>query len=291
MIIFYSKGFMCNGLFQYSFLKSIAKSNEKIYCIDSLMHGMNDVQKGFDLNDPNFHIYLPGRAIDLIFRFILFPIIYWLAKVRLFNYFKLFKDDEGKYKIPVNKKTGLIPINIVQSDFFQSEELFDKDKLHFKVKDVYFQEANKIFKSLPADRIKVFVHIRRGDYLSLAWNGVRGVNLPLSYFNTAMDLIKKKVECPYYIFLSDDPEFLEQAFQNISEKDKYISKNSAIVDLSLMSFCKYGVCSNSTFAWWGAYLINKKQYIVFPKYWLGWKTKVESHPGIQPSWSNIIDVE
>ena len=61
--------------------------------------------------------------------------------------------------------------------------------------------------------------------------------------------------------------------------------------LSLMSLCKYGVCSNSTFAWWGAYLMKKKQYIVFPKYWLGWKTKVESHPGIQPPWSNIIDVE
>jgi len=291
MIIFYSKGFMCNGLFQYSLLKSIAKANEKIYCIDSLMHGMDDVQKVFDLNDPHFNVYLPSRAIDLIFRLILFPCIYWLAKIHLFNYFKSYKNNEGNYKTPINKTTGLIPINIVQSDFFQSEELFDKDKLQLKVKDEYIQKAKKIFRSLPQDRIKVFVHIRRGDYLSLIYNGIRGVNLPLSYFNTAMDLINKEVDFPYYIFLSDDPEFIEQAFQNISENDKYISKNPAIVDLLLMSLCQYGVCSNSTFAWWGAYLMKKKQHIIFPKYWLGWKTKVESHPGIQPSWSDIIEVE
>ena len=100
-----------------------------------------------------------------------------------------------------------------------------------------------------------------------------------------------EIDSPYYIFLSDDPEYVEQAFQHIDEEYKYISKNSPVVDLSLMSLCEYGVCSNSTFAWWGSYLMNKKQKVFFPKYWLGWRTKTESHPGIQPSWSIVLDID
>jgi hypothetical protein len=34
---------------------------------------------------------------------------------------------------------------------------------------------------------------------------------------------------------------------------------------------------------------NRKE-VLFPKYWYGWKTKTESHPGIQPSWATTIDV-
>ena len=90
--------------------------------------------------------------------------------------------------------------------------------------------------------------------------------------------------------------FFQQALENIrnqtySNLEIIISNNGPKIDLSIMSLCNSGIMSASSFAWWGAYLMKKKQYIVFPKYWLGWKTKVESHPGIQPPWSNIIDVE
>jgi hypothetical protein len=35
---------------------------------------------------------------------------------------------------------------------------------------------------------------------------------------------------------------------------------------------------------------NKKK-VIFPKYWYGWKQKIESHVGIQPSWAEVIDIE
>ena len=104
-----------------------------------------------------------------------------------------------------------------------------------------------------------------------------------------MEELEKDVKKPFYIFLSDDTEFIEHAFQNIKKEDKYISNNKPVVDLSLMSLCHYGICSNSTFAWWGSFLMEKKVKIIFPKYWMGWKLNEESHPGIQPSWSTIID--
>jgi hypothetical protein len=288
MIIYYSSGYMCNGLFQYSFLRSVAKPNEKIFCVDGLMGGMKDMEEGFNLNDLNFYIYSPRGLVSQLMRYVLFPLIFWLAKKRLFNYFYHNETISGS-DIKVTKKNGLIPINIVKTDYYQNEFLFNKDSFELTFKDKYNQRATNVFNCFPKDRAKIFVHIRRGDYLSLLFNGERGVNLPMSYFKKAMDLFNKEIDNPFYIFLSDDPEYLEQAFQYIKEEDKYISKNSPVVDLCLMSMCEYGVCSNSTFAWWGSYFMKNKEKIIFPRYWLGWKVKEESHPGIYPSWSTIID--
>ena len=61
-------------------------------------------------------------------------------------------------------------------------------------------------------------------------------------------------------------------------------------DLAIMSLCEYGIVSNSSFSWWGAYLMKNRKEVIFPKYWYGWKQRVESHVGIQPEWAKLIDV-
>jgi hypothetical protein len=38
---------------------------------------------------------------------------------------------------------------------------------------------------------------------------------------------------------------------------------------ALMTLCEYGVCSNSSFSWWGAYLMKNKKIVIMPKYWYG----------------------
>jgi hypothetical protein len=35
--------------------------------------------------------------------------------------------------------------------------------------------------------------------------------------------------------------------------------------------------------------MSNRKMVVYPKYWYGWKSKIESHPGIQPSWGTIIE--
>ena len=52
-----------------------------------------------------------------------------------------------------------------------------------------------------------------------------------------------------------------------------------------MILCNYGICSNSSFL----KILIKNRKIIFPSYWFGWKSRIESHPGIQPSWSDVID--
>ncbi|WP_435189513.1 alpha-1,2-fucosyltransferase [Pseudothioglobus sp. nBUS_23] len=286
MIIYYSSWGIGNEFFQYAYLRSISKENEKIFCLG----GMQELKEGVELNDSNFFIYTPGRVINSVLRILLFPTLVWLAKKRVFNLYEHRRNDKGFYLYKNSKKKGLIPINFLETDFFQCEYILDFNKIHFELKKKFIQQASEIFSSFPNGRKKVFVHLRRGDYLKETFNNQKGVNLPFSYYKSALEMIKKDIRDPYFIFLSDDSDYVEQAFRHISESDKYISTNHPLVDLALMSLCEYGICSNSTFSWWGSYLMKKKEKVIFPKYWYGWKTKVESHPGIQPSWSSVIEV-
>jgi hypothetical protein len=56
----------------------------------------------------------------------------------------------------------------------------------------------------------------------------------------------------------------------------FVEDENEINSLYLMSLCNLGgICGNSTFAWWGAYLnnnVNKKIY--FPNRWFGYKSDV-----------------
>ncbi|MDC1068787.1 alpha-1,2-fucosyltransferase, partial [Candidatus Kapabacteria bacterium] len=172
--------------------------------------------------------------------------------------------------------------------FFQSEKYFDSSKFSFQIKNKFITEANNILETVESKFTKVFVHVRRGDYLSETYNNVRGINLPMSYYEVCFNEIEKTVKNPYYIFLSDDPEFIKFAF--IHKENKYISENSMGTDLAIMSLCNYGIAANSSFSWWGAYLMNNREKVFFPKYWYGWKSKIESHPEITPKWAISINL-
>jgi hypothetical protein len=187
-------------------------------------------------------------------------------------------------------KKGLLPLTFVESHFFQSEKFFDFSKFDLNLKVKLVKEAQKIIKEIPSEHDLVFVHLRRGDYLFEQYLNKRGIDLPPQYYFTAIKKLEKEVENPFYIFLSDDPCFVEVCFKDI--KNKYVSRNSMGVDFALMTMCEYGIVSNSSFSWWGAYLMNNKKKVIFPKYWFGWKHKVDSHIGIQPErlWADTIDV-
>ena len=151
------------------------------------------------------------------------------------------------------------------------------------------QEAKVFLSNIPHESNKVFIHVRRGDYTNEIFLGVRGIDLPKRYFDKAILLIKEAVKNPFFVFLSDDPSYVEDCFGGI--EPKIISRNSIKTDLAIMSMCDAAVISNSSFSWWGAALMKRPTLIVAPKYWYGWKQKIDSHPFIYPSGSCLIVVD
>lgn len=138
-----------------------------------------------------------------------------------------------------------------------------------------------------------FVHIRRGDYLASAQDGV--VRLDKSYYERAFALLKEKVpDAHLYIFSNDIPWCKEHfcTTQPIFEtsplsssqtkQDEIIStlglpfsfiegndEGAAAQELELMRSCKHGIIANSTFSWWAAYLMdNPHKVIISPKEFL-----------------------
>ena len=279
MLIFLTDGRLGNQIFQYAFLKTLAKNNELI--IITIMKQFSDT---FEYNNESFKQVNSNVVLRKLIKPYLLP---FLVKLKIIGYVKQNRNETSALPSLTAKK-GLLPITLVESNFFQSETFFHKESLDFKIKKNFESKAEDIVSTIPEHYAKVFVHVRRGDYLFEQYLNERGIDLPKNYFLNAIEIIKKDVENPYFIFLSDDPAYCECCFKDIEHK--YISKNSMEVDLAIMTLCEYGIVSNSSFSWWGAYMMKKRKKVVFPKYWYGWKRKIESHVGIQPEWATIIEV-
>src|SRR5699024_1671467 len=115
-----------------------------------------------------------------------------------------------KHKVGYSYTKGLLPISYVQTGFFQSEIFFDAELLGFKQMNDSLSIADKVISELP-DTEKVFVHVRRGDYLNEAFEGEIDISLPKSYYLKAIDVIEKQISNPFYIFLTDDYDFVNEA--------------------------------------------------------------------------------
>ena len=122
----------------------------------------------------------------------------------------------------------------------------------------------------------ICLHVRRSDYVSNSrYSRILGP-LPLDYYyNSLRRLLELKVEGRCFIF-SDDIDWC----QNILAK--YIKKNRGIEPVIVDGFssdiecframcrCKHFVISNSTYAWWAAWLAEGDDKIVIaPKRWSG----------------------
>lgn len=101
----------------------------------------------------------------------------------------------------------------------------------------------------------ISLHIRRGDYLNSQNEWLFGNICTEKYYRSAlMFLIKKYPDSKIYVF-SDDIEYVRQEFrgENYIIVDWNTGKNN-YYDMYLMSQCKYNICANSTFSFWGARL-------------------------------------
>jgi hypothetical protein len=282
MLFFLADGRLGNQIFQYSFLKSVAKKNELI-----ISTSMNQLSKLFDLDNNNFKQIPTNKYIYILLKKIIKPyFIDFLIKIRLLGYLKQNRNETSA--LPTfEKRKGLFNITIVESNFFQCESFFDTSKFKLTIKNIYMAQARKDISHIESHFTKVFVHVRRGDYVFEKYLNQTGIDLSRNYYINAINLISEQILNPYFIILSDDPSYCECCFDYL--EPKYISRNSVQIDFSIMTLCANGIVSNSSFSWWGAYLMDIKNIVIYPKYWFGWKNKTESHIGIQPKTGIIID--
>lgn len=135
--------------------------------------------------------------------------------------------------------------------YFQSYKYFDRDY----VKKLFEPSFSLDKWDYLFNDITCSIHVRRGDYIGLS---NRFVNLTMDYYNKAISMMS----VDRYLVFSDDIQWCRENFKG----DKFIFVNEVnYVDMFLMSRCNYNIISNSSFAWWGAYLGSGR--VIAPKNW------------------------
>jgi hypothetical protein len=115
-----------------------------------------------------------------------------------------------------------------------------------------------------------FIHIRKGDYLSPKYRDRFEGTCPVSYYQTAIDIITRGHKDVHFFIFSDDLNWVKENIYLGDRKKTYVDWNTgddSPLDMYLMSNCNGGIMANSTFSYWGAISGRKDKEIYCPKQW------------------------
>jgi hypothetical protein len=247
-------GGMGNQMFQYAFGRKLALLNNSEVLLDLSFLKRRDMNKDF--------VY---RHYDL----------------DIFNIYEKFLDIEkikymhvSYYDTLYNNYLSNLVIdskeNYLLEGYWQSvyyfEDIIDIIKKDFTFKKGIERESTKELLKEIQNNNSVMINIRRTDYLNTDFHGVLGLN----YINSAIEIIKNRVIDAKYFIFSDDMEWCKNNIKidNCIFVD-HIHAGKKFEDyLQLMIQCKNFIISNSTFAWWSAFLSdNTNKVVVCPSKW------------------------
>lgn len=181
-----------------------------------------------------------------------------------------YKEKRKRYDGKVKVKKG--KINYFDG-YWQSSEYFrgykEELKKMFRYRGVFPQNADMLIKQMTHCE-SVSVHIRKGDFSIGKKGGVRtGKEMPVSYYEKAIQYIRRNVISPVFYIFSDDFQWVCENLGNHADFF-YVdldSEDREILDLLLMTYCRHGILSASTFSWWGNWLKEEREdsIIIAPK--------------------------
>ena len=142
---------------------------------------------------------------------------------------------------------------------WQKMSFFHGIDLGLKLRDEFISDQARTMAEAMHRVNSVAIHIRRTDYVNLGWA------LDMSYYNRAINIIRRNMEAPVFYIFSDD---MEWAFNNIIGVNEVYVHEDTLNDIWLMSQCKHNIIANSTFSFWAAYLNeNPEKTVIYPQNW------------------------
>ena len=183
---------------------------------------------------------------------------------------KFYDETKGRLKNPVWIKEPEFKINkffipkldrdVVLKGYFQTDRYFNKYRDNILNVIVPTDEEVKYIIDKFGDlKDTMFIHVRMGDYLN---DSMHFINFN-EYYRRCID----SCDDTDFIVLTDDKSKCIELYPFL---DKYqFALESEIISLFLMSLCnKGGICANSSFSWWGAWLNkNPEKKVFMPSLW------------------------
>jgi hypothetical protein len=128
-------------------------------------------------------------------------------------------------------------------------------------------DANRDWLARIQSENSVCLHVRRGDYLQHKGNAP--LVCALSYYDKALEHVRRIVPAPRIFVFSDDVPWCKTAFS--ASDIAFVDANGpddAADDLRLMTACRHHIIANSSLSWWGAWLArHPEQVVIAPRPW------------------------
>ena len=278
MILVLKKGRFGNQIFQYMALRNLYPNNNIFFFgYDDISNNLIGLEGCFIRMPTLRGIITPGR---------LNRIINLLLNLRLIG--RIYESYQGDVYQTSKKRGVLFFVYVSQYNFFQNNKFFrtfnSAPLLKSDVRSIAKKWLYCFTKSHPNYK-RVFIHVRRGDYL--LWpNRENPAVLDLNWYTTAMERFRLDYGSILFIVITDDVDYCAKAFSGFD--DVVLSKKSFEVDFAIMSYCKGGILSASSFSWWGAFyskIFNQDNLLyIAPRYWIGHRSKKWYPEGIQTDW-------
>lgn len=291
MIIIQLLGGLGNQLFQYAAARRVAIERSLPLKVDISAFESYSL-RSYKLD--HFNITVDIATPEEIRRFIRPDVVgkgkRWFIRNLLPRHLRPIYREQKQYHFEANIFNT--PNNVYLQGYFQNERYFKSIesviRREFKVKSP-LQGPNTVMADQIHNSNAISLHIRRGDYASNPETRTYHGLLPLSYYQTAVQQITEVVESPHFYVFSDDPQWARENLR-IDHPMTLVDHNDSAhdyEDLRLMSLCKHHIIANSSFSWWGAWLCENPQKVVYaPSAWI--TTKEANSSSILPSsWIKI----
>jgi len=282
LLIYFENGRLGNQFFAYSALRGLYPNQRLV------LFGFGTLKQAIESVDA---IIIENRKLPRLLEFGIKQFLVVLAKLRIIG---TIQESRENSTYLIKKASGLIfNLHLLKPPYFQHQDVLEKINPSLRLNEDIFRKASdwleeKVVKS--SDQNLVFVHIRRGDYLTWPSREYPAV-LEKQWYIRAMDRMRAKVKNPIFLLLTDDPYYAKDCFG--VQSDILISENDQLVDLALMSLCQHGILSASSFAWWGAWFSEKRSsdegIYMAPKYWAGHRKKDWIPGGFITNWITYIE--
>lgn len=252
MKILVFSGGLGNQIFGCAFYKYLQQK--------SYGHNVYGIYSSLWLNEHN------GFEVDKIFDVDL-PKTSWVAKMVAFVFFILKKIHLFRSKVSMDTRTFNSKLIVLSACKMNIEYLPKGEWINFKKITLDTQNL-KVYTQIQKTN-SVFIHVRKGDYLSSKYIKRMGGTCPIDYYNQAIEKISLFQDDLHFFVFSDDMEWVKNNL--FIPNPIYVDWNrgkKSFIDMYLMSNCKYAIIANSTFSYWGAMLGRKKKFVTYPSHWV-----------------------
>lgn len=197
-----------------------------------------------------------------------------------------------KFNIGFDPKILELKGDVYLEGFWKNESYFsDINKIireEFTLKRPFSSAAQDASDKIIGEVCPVSIHVRRGDYVSVAGSARYHGVCSQEYYRDALIYLSMRTKISRLFIFSDDIEWVKKNM-TFDLPFTFVSKENIpdYEELLLMSYCKHNIIANSTFSWWAAWLnMNSNKIIIAPERWLA-KTGNDFYKEIPSKWIKL----